>query len=130
MIGEGGVHTVPMGLAEGTLGVSLTNGVRMLRDSLLGLGLFLGADHLGRFGLSTVHTTVRTPRQSTIATRSTLTSHTLTGRLAGGAEGGDFLAKLGDFGEQLVHCCVRFSDFRTEGGRLRKWEFIRILYHQ
>jgi hypothetical protein len=106
VIGEGGVHTVPMGLAEGTLGVSLTNGVRMLRDSLLGLGLFLGADHLGRFGLSTVHTTVGRTHQSTITARRTLTCHPLAGRLAGGAEGGDFLAKLGDFGEQLVHCCL------------------------
>ena len=51
-----------MATAQCTLGVRRPNGVRMLRDSLLGLGLFLGTTGLGRLGLSTVHTTVGTPR--------------------------------------------------------------------
>ena len=51
-----------MATAQRTLGVRLPNGVCMLWDSLLGLGLFLGACHLRGLGLSTVHTTVGTPR--------------------------------------------------------------------
>jgi len=35
-----------MGLAEGTVGVRLPNGVGMLRDNLLGLGLLTGAGGL------------------------------------------------------------------------------------
>jgi hypothetical protein len=86
VIGEGGVHTVTVGLAEGALGVSLPNGVRVLGDSLLGLGLFAGAGHLGGFGLSRVHTTVGRTNQSTIAARRTLPSHPLAGLLAGGLQ--------------------------------------------
>ena len=88
----------------------LPNGVRVLRDCLTGLGILAGADRLGRLGLSTVHTTVGRTRYSTIAARRTLPSNTLAGSLATGlAEGGDFLAKLGDFGEQLVHLGVGFE---------------------
>jgi hypothetical protein len=82
VIGEGGVHTVPVGLAEGAVGVRLPNGVRVLGDSLLGLGLFAGAWDLGGFGLSRVHTTVGRTHQSTITARRTLTCHPLTGLLA------------------------------------------------
>ena len=107
MIGEGWVHTVPVGLAQGTLGVRLPNGVGVLRDGLLGLGLLTDTGNLGRLGLSTVHPTVGTPRQSTIAARRTLPCNTLAGSLATGlAEEGDFLTKLGNFGEQLVHLGV------------------------
>ena len=51
-----------MATAQSTLGVRLPNGVGVLRDGLLGLGLFLGTTGLGLLGLSTVHTTVGTPR--------------------------------------------------------------------
>ena len=75
----------------------------MLRLNLLGLGLLAGAGGLGGFGLPTVHTAVGCTHQSTIATRGPLTSHPLAGLLAGGTEGGDFLAKQSNFGEELVH---------------------------
>ena len=113
MIGEGRVHTVPVGLAEGTGGMCLPNGVCVLGDSLLGLGLFAGAWDLGGFGLSRVHTAVGGTHQSTITARGTLTGHTLTRLLAGGTEGGDFLAKQSNFGEELVH---GFWWFWGEGG--------------
>jgi hypothetical protein len=76
--------------------------VRMLRDGLFGLGLLAGSDHFGRLGLTRMHATVKGTRQSSIATRSTFASHTLTWGLLGGTlfEGRDFLAKLGDFGEE------------------------------
>jgi len=76
--------------------------VRMLRDGLFGLGLLAGSDHFGRLGLTRMHATVGGSHESSIATRSTFASHTLTWGLLGGTlfEGRDFLAKLGDFGEE------------------------------
>jgi hypothetical protein len=109
VIGEGWVHTVPVGLAQGTLGVRLPNGVGVLRDGLLGLGLLTDTGHLGGLGFPRVHATVGTPRQSTIAARGTLPSHTLTGLLLLGPKLGDFLTKLGNFGEEGLHFSwVRF----------------------
>jgi hypothetical protein len=94
------------------VGVTLPNAVRMLRLDLLGLGLLLGADRLGGPRLPTVHTAVGGTQQSTITAGGTLTSHTLTGLLTGRPELGDFLAKLGDFGEQGIHWgAVRFWGF-------------------
>ena len=103
MLGEGGIHTIPVGLAKGTRGIGLPNGVAMLRDNLLGLGLLAGARDLGDLGLSRVHTAVGGTHQSTITARRTLTCHPLARGLAGGTEGGDFLAKQSNFGEELVH---------------------------
>ena len=103
VIWEGGIHTVPVGLAQGTQGVGGVYGVGMLRDSLLGLGLLTGTGHLGRLRFPRVHTTVGTPWQSTIAARGTLTSHTLTRLLLLGPKLGDFLTKLGNFGEERLH---------------------------
>ena len=85
------------------MGVRFPNAVRVLRLDLLGLGLLADTGGLGLLGLPRMHTTVTRTRQSTITAGGTLTSHTLTGRLAGGAEGGDFLAKLGNFGEEGLH---------------------------
>ena len=62
MLGEGGIHTIPVGLAEGTVGVRLPNGVGMLRDNLLGLGLLTGAGGFGGLRFTAVHTTVVGPR--------------------------------------------------------------------
>ena len=62
VVREGWVHTVTVGLAQGAEGVGLPNGVHMLRDDLLGLGLLADAGGLGGLGLSTVHTTVGRPR--------------------------------------------------------------------
>jgi len=90
--------------------------VRVLRLNLLGLGLLLGADRLGGPRLPTVHTAVGGTQQSTITAGGTLTSHPLAGGLAGGAEGGDFLAKLGNFGEQGLHWeGSGFGDFGKGG---------------
>jgi len=97
VLGEGGIHTIPVGLAEGTVGVRLPNGVGMLRDNLLGLGLFTDTGGLGLLGRPRVHTTVGGTHESTIAAWGTLPSNPLTGGLFGTglafAEGGDFLAK-------------------------------------
>jgi len=107
VIGEGGIHTVPVGLAKGTRGIGLPNGVAMLRDNLLGLGLLAGTGGFGGLRFTGVHTTVGGTHESTIAAWGTLPSHPLTGGLFGTglafAEGGDFLAKEGDFGEEGVH---------------------------
>lgn len=84
MIGEGGIHTVPVGLAKGTHGIGLPNGVRVLRDNLLGLGLLAGAGGFGGLGLTGMHTTVGGTHESTITTWSTLPSHPLAWLLAGG----------------------------------------------
>ena len=84
MIGEGGIHTVPVGLAKGTHGIGLPCGVGMLRDNLLGLGLLAGAGGFGGLGLAGMHTTVGGPHEGPIAARSTLPSHTLAWLLAGG----------------------------------------------
>ena len=84
----------------------LPNGVRVLRDCLTGLGLLAGTGGFGRFGPSTVHTTVGGTRYSTIAAGGTLPCNTLAGSLATGLpEESDFLTKLGHFGEEglLVH---------------------------
>lgn len=97
MIGEGGIHTVPVGLAKGTHGIGLPYGVAMLRDNLLGLGLLTGARGFGLLGRPRVHTTVGGTHESTITAWGTLPSHPLAGGLFGTglafAEGGDFLAK-------------------------------------
>ena len=92
-----------MGLTEGTLGMRLPNGVRVLRDCLTGLGLLAGAGGFGRLGLSTVHTTVGGTRYSTIATRRTLPCNTLAGSLTRGLELLELGSQFGNFGEQLVH---------------------------
>ena len=73
-----------MGITEGAGGTGLTNGVGVLRDSLLGLGLLLGFGHLRLLGLPRVHATVGSTRQGTIAAGGTFASHTLAGGLAGG----------------------------------------------
>jgi len=75
----------------------------VLRLNLLGLGLLLGADRFGGPRLPTVHTAVGGTHEGTIAARRTFASHTLAGLLTGRPELGDFLAKLGDFGEQGIH---------------------------
>ena len=114
MIGEGGIHTVTVGLAKGTLGVRLPNGMGMLRDNLLGLGLLAGAGGLGGLGLTRMHATVWGTHQCTITAWRTLTCDPLTRLFTGRAEGGDFLTKQGNFGEEGLHgCLVRF----WEGGR-------------
>ena len=109
VIREGRIHTISVSLTKGTAGMRLPNGVRVLRDCLTGLGLFADAGHFGDLGLSRVHTTIGPTRYSTIAAGGTLTSHPLARRLTAGrgTEGGHFLAKLGDFGEQLVHGYLR-----------------------
>jgi hypothetical protein len=112
VVGESWIHTVPVGLTEGTLGLRLPNGVRVLRDCLTGLGLLAGAGGFGRLGLSTVHTTVGGTRYSTIATRRTPPSNTLAGSLTGGPQLGDFLAKLGNFGEEGIHFCLGILEGR------------------
>jgi hypothetical protein len=99
-----------VGLTEGTLRMRLPNGVRVLRDCLTGLGLLAGTGGFGRLGLSTVHTTVGGTRYSTITARRTPPSNTLAGSLTGGTELGDFLTKLGNFGEQLVHFCLGIGE--------------------
>jgi len=82
VLGEGGIHTIPVGLAEGTVGVRLPNGMGMLRDNLLGLGHFTDTGGLGLLGRPRVHTTVRCTRQGSITTRRTLTGHPLAGLFA------------------------------------------------
>jgi hypothetical protein len=83
--------------------VRLPNGVRVLRDCLTGLGILAGTGGLGRLGLPTVHTTVRSTWYSTITARGTLTSNTLAGNLTRGLELLDLGAKFGNFSEELVH---------------------------
>ena len=77
-------------------------GVGVFRDGLLGFGIFAGARNFGRLGFPRMHATVRATGESAIATRSTLTRNTLARGLLRGTlfEGSDFLAKLGDFGEE------------------------------
>jgi hypothetical protein len=67
VIGEGGIHTVPVGLAKGTRGIGLPYGVGMLRDNLLGLGLLAGTGGFGGLRFTGVHTTVGGTHESTIA---------------------------------------------------------------
>jgi len=89
----------------------------VLRLNLLGLGLLLGADRFGGPRLPTVHTAVGGTHEGTIAARRTFASHTLAGLLTGRPELGDFLAKLGDFGEQGIHWGRSgFGDFGAFGG--------------
>ena len=103
MGGEGGIHTVPMGITEGAGGTGLTNGVGVLRDSLLGLGLLAGSWLFGGLGLSGVHTAVGSTRQGTIAAGGTFASHTLAGGLAGGRwELLKLEAEVRNFGSELV----------------------------
>ena len=97
MVREGGIHAVSMGITEGTGGARLPNGVRVLRDSLLGLGLLLGTGGFGLFGLPRVHATVWGTREGSITTGRTFAGHTLTRLLLSGslalAELRDFLTK-------------------------------------
>ena len=81
MIGEGGIHTVTVGLAKGTHGIGLPNGVAMRRDNLLGLGLLTGAGGFGGLRFTTMHTTVGGPHESTITTWCPLTCDPLAGGL-------------------------------------------------
>ena len=81
----------------------LPNGVRVLRDCLLGLGLLAGAGGFGRLGLSTVHTTVWGTWYSTITARRTLPSNTLAGSLAAGLELLELGSQFGNFGEEGLH---------------------------
>jgi len=103
VIGEGWVHTVPVGLAQGTLGVRLPNGVGVLGDGLLGLGLLTDTGHLGGLGFPRVHATVGTPWQSTIAARGTFARNTLTGLLTGGLELLELEAEGCNFSNEGVH---------------------------
>ena len=75
----------------------------VLRDGLLGLGLLTDTGHLGGLGFPRVHATVGTPRQSTIAARGTLPSHTLTGLLTGGLQLLELEAEGGNFSNEGVH---------------------------
>ena len=81
MIGEGGIHTVPVGLAKRTRGIGLPYGVAMLRDNLLGLGLLAGAGGFGGLGLAGMHTTVGGTHESTITTWCPLPCDPLAGGL-------------------------------------------------
>ena len=81
MIGEGGIHTVTVGLAKGTRGIGLPNGMGMRRDNLLGLGLLTGAGGFGGLRFTAVHTTVGGPHESTITTWCPLTCDPLAGGL-------------------------------------------------
>jgi hypothetical protein len=63
------------------VGVRLPNGVRVLRDNLLGLGLLTDTGGLGLLGLSTVHTAVWGTHQCSITAWCTLPSHPLAGGL-------------------------------------------------
>ncbi len=96
----------------------LPNGVRVLRDCLTGLGLLAGTGGFGRFGLSTVHTTVGGTRYSTIAAGGTLPCNTLAGSLTGGLELLELGSQFGNFGEKLVHLGVEW-DFGEGEGPLR-----------
>ena len=91
-----------MGLAKGTGWIGAVYRMTMLGDCLLGLGLLLGSGLLGRLRLSAVHTTVRTPRQSTITTRGPLTSHTLARRLLCGGQLLKLEAEVRNFGTELL----------------------------
>ena len=92
-----------MGLAEGTMGVRFPNAVRVLRLDLLGLGLLADTGGLGLLGLPRMHTTVTRTRQSTITAGGTLTSHTLTGRLAGGLQLGELGSQGRTFSKEGIH---------------------------
>ena len=106
MIGQCGIHTVPVGLTEGTLRVRLPNGVRMLRDCLTGLGILAGTGGLGRPRLPTVHTTVGGTWYSTITARGTLTSNTLARLLAGGLELLELGSQRRNFSKEGLHFCL------------------------
>jgi len=101
-------------------------GVGVFRDGLLGFGIFAGARNFGRLGFPRMHATVGGSHESAIATRSTLACNTLARGLLRGTlfEGGHFLAKLGDFGEEglEIHFCLSFG---WEGGDLGGW--VRVL---
>ena len=103
MFGEGRVHAVTVGLAQDTVGVTPPNGVRVLRDSLLGLGLLAGAGDLGGLGLPTVHTAVRRTHEGTIAAWRTLPRNPLARLLAT------------SLGPQLVELQAEISNFSKEG---------------
>jgi hypothetical protein len=109
VIGEGGIHTVPVGLAKGTHGIGLPYGVAMLRDNLLGLGLLAGAGGFGGLGLAGMHTTVGGTHEGSIAARSTLPSHTLAWLLAGSL--------------QLLELGTQGSNFSEEGLDVHFFEF-------
>jgi hypothetical protein len=59
VIGEGRVHTVTVCLAQGTVRIVVAYGVGVLRDGLLGFGLFAGARNFGGLGFPRMHATVR-----------------------------------------------------------------------
>jgi len=81
VIGEGGIHTVPVGLAKGTVRIVVAYGVGMLRDNLLGLGLLAGAGGFGGLRFTGMHTTVGGTHESTITAWRTLPSDPLAGGL-------------------------------------------------
>jgi hypothetical protein len=85
-------------------------GVGVLRDGLLGFGLFAGAGHLGRLGFAGVHAAVRGSWQSTIAAGSPLASHTLAWGLTVGLQLVELGAQRGNFSKQGldVHFWVGF----------------------
>ena len=84
----------------------------MLWLNLLRLRLLLGLRCLGLLGFSAMHTTMASSWKGPITTGSTFAGHALTRRLLSGklalAELRDFLAKEGDFGEELVHFVDQF----------------------
>ena len=82
-------------------------------DNLHGLGDTRRTLGAGRTGLTAMHPAVGGPGTRAIAARGPLTRHTLARGLLGGAEDGDFLAKLDDFGEQDIH--GSFVKKRPEG---------------
>jgi len=71
----------------------------MFGDDLLGFGFLLNTRSLGRLRSTGMHATIEGISKSTVTTRGTLTSDTLTGLLAATAEKSNFLAKLIDFGK-------------------------------
>jgi hypothetical protein len=75
-------------------------GVGVLRDGLLGFGLFAGAGGFGRLGFAGVHAAVRGSWQSTIAAGSTLASHTLARGLTVGLQLVELGAQRGNFSNE------------------------------
>ena len=120
MIGEGGIHTVPVGLAKGTVRIVVAYGVGMLRDNLLGLGLLAGTGGFGGLRFTGMHTTVGGTHESTITAWRTLPSDPLAGGLFTGLtlQLLELGTQRGNFSNEGLHgCLVRFGG--KEGG-LRK----------
>src|SRR6056300_2079314 len=97
------INHITVTVTQRTMKIKSIYRVTVFRLDLLRLNIPLRTGNLGGTGFTRVHTTVSGIKYSTITTRGTLTCNTLTRLFTERTEGGHFLTKQSNFGEEGIH---------------------------